>query len=528
MPFLTRQSYSRLYSFSLRSNNLGASRILFQTAISSDDLVTSNNDKEEAAARVKIPKKFVPFPFQYHEELTLRVDSLTNLGIGICRTPSDFAPVPNWVVMTPNVIPGELVRVRIFRNHKTYSDADLLEVSEPSPDRINTPRCPLSTVCGGCQYQHMTLSSQREWKREQVSELLTRIGGFAPPRRLPRVNPTVGTDRAFHYRSKITPHYDAPRDRPSIGPIGFKEKRTRRLVDVPYCPIATEGLNAKLAEVREDVARQVREGTIRRPKKGATLLLREANEGVVTDHNTYVTADVGGLTFRFLAGNFFQNNPHVLPIMVEHVVRAARGGDGEGGGATSTMTHLIDCYCGVRAARGGDGEGGGATSTMTHLIDCYCGSGLFGISCAARFEKVVGIEVNERAVEEASANAALNGITNCEFVAASAEAIFRNDVVNLFPRSRTAVVIDPPRKGCSEEFLEQLCEYGPERVVYMSCDPATQARDAKVLAEKGGYSIGSVQPFDLFPQTRHIECLIVFDRCEEEESGGHTAESDEQ
>jgi 23S rRNA (uracil1939-C5)-methyltransferase/tRNA (uracil-5-)-methyltransferase len=200
----------------------------------------------------------------------------------------------------------------------------------------------------------------------------------------------------------------------------------------------------------------------------------------------------------------------MLPVMVKYVVEAAVKGNAK-------------------------------NEKMTHLIDCYCGSGLFCLSSAASFEQCVGIEVNAKAVEEATANAELNGIENCAFVAASAEAIFESttpikglvlaeddtdeadvsieaktaslspSLVQDFPRDTTVVVCDPPRKGCSEEFLEQLYNFGPQRVVYMSCDAATQARDARGIVD-AGYTITSVQPFDLFPQTRHIECLMIFER----------------
>jgi len=142
----------------------------------------------------------------------------------------------------------------------------------------------------------------------------------------------------------------------------------------------------------------------------------------------------------------------------------------------------------------------------------------------------VGIELNERAVGEARENAALNDIDNCHFVAASAEAIFQSPdpvvgttLVQDFPRSQTVVVCDPPRKGCSPEFLEQLYAFQPQRVVYMSCDPATQARDTKGIVANG-YHITSVQPLDLFPQTRHIECLMVFERDEDEREGRQESE----
>jgi len=226
---------------------------------------------------------------------------------------------------------------------------------------------------------------------------------------------------------------------------------------------------------------------------------------VVTNPNQYVSTTVKDVAFSFLAGNFFQNNPYVLPLMVQHVIDGALLPNPHTGGK------------------------------MTHLIDCYCGSGLFCLSASTYFETCVGIEVNERAIEEARANAKLNDITNCVFVAASAEAIFESDdavssssaaeireeetgetesgplLVRQFPRESTVVILDPPRKGCSTEFLDQLYEFAPQRVVYMSCDAATQARDAKGLVSNG-YEIICTQPFDLFPQTRHIESLIIFER----------------
>lgn len=319
-----------------------------------------------------------------------------------------------------------------------------------------------------------------------------------------------------------TPHYEAPmkkRDKtilnhhesspPSleIGPIGFKRKASRQLVDVPHCHIATPVINEALTRIRNEKRTEAREGRLKKYKKGATLLLRDADGVVETNHTAYVTAVVNDLTFRFQAGNFFQNNPYMLPKMVDLVLDAAS--------KPSPTTGV----------------------SMTHLIDCYCGSGLFALGSSSRFDVCVGIEVNAKAVEEAKANADLNGIRNCDFVSASSEEIFESRdpvrvggeassgdegekveesllLVKDFPRDRTVVVVDPPRKGCSEEFLEQLDRYGPARVVYMSCDPATQARDAAFLVSHG-YGIVSIQPFDLFPQTRHIECLTVFDRVNE-------------
>jgi len=138
-------------------------------------------------------------------------------------------------------------------------------------------------------------------------------------------------------------------------------------------------------------------------------------------------------------------------------------------------------------------------------VDAYCGSGLFALTLAGRFEKVAGVEVSETSCEWARKNAAANQISNATFLTASAEDIFAE--IN-FPAAATAVVIDPPRKGCTPEFIAQLVKFNPARVVYVSCDPATQVRDLKLLAE-GGYQLADVQPFDLFPHTRHLECVMT-------------------
>lgn len=274
---------------------------------------------------------------QYHKELTVRIDSLTNLGFGIARveldeqadedktvvdnsaaTGGEGPETKKWVVFVPNVIPGELARVRIYRNYPTYSDSDLLEVIEPSPDRIE-PKCSLATICGGCQYQHITIERQRKMKTVQVQELFERLGGYESHEI--NVLDTLGTDEVFGYRSKITPHYDAPikkkrrqkaqnLDQASkvceIGPIGFKEKASRRLVDVPHCHIATPAINDALVKVREEKREEARQGLLKKPTKGATLLLRDADGVVETDHNVYVNTTVKDLAFSFKAGNFFQ------------------------------------------------------------------------------------------------------------------------------------------------------------------------------------------------------------------------------
>jgi 23S rRNA (uracil1939-C5)-methyltransferase/tRNA (uracil-5-)-methyltransferase len=459
-------------------------------------------------------KRFNDQPFRYHEEIELDIHTLTNLGAGLGRValPGDAGATPAWVVMVPYALPGERIRARVFRNHKNYSEADLLEILTPSPRRI-APRCPLFGRCGGCQYQNLEYAGQLAWKRRHVEELLRHMAGIEFP-----VSPVIGSPRQYVYRSKITPHFNTPKPAtfdptapklttsnpvalnpaapeptapelaalepatPNLAtpnpaapepaataefPIGFLRQGTRfDLLDVPRCDIATDAINARLPEVRAAVRARAAAGGFAR---GATLLLRDAGGEVTTDHDRVITERVGDITLHFLARDFFQNNPGILPA----------------------FTGYIRAQAAAPGAR--------------HLVDAYCGSGLLALTAARAFERVSGIEISETSIRFARENAAANNITNATFRAGDASAIFaRLD----FPPCDTVVVIDPPRKGCDEKFLTQLLAFAPRAVVYVSCDPATQMRDlARFTAH--GWKLTAVQPFDLFPQTRHLECVIT-------------------
>ena len=434
------------------------------------------------------PKKFNPHPFSYHQEIEVEITALSNLGVGIARVQLDEEPsakvkikLPGmkikevveeeqpeqsgWVVFVPHTLPGEKVIARIYRNDKSHSQADFVSVVTPSPDR-QEPQCSLFGKCGGCQYQHFVYDKQLIWKTRQVEELLQHMAGIET-----EVSPAIPSPKQWAYRSKITPHFKKPRDG-KIGDIGFLLAGQRsKLVDVEHCPIAMDEINDALPAIREDTRKNTN-----RYKRDATLLIRATEGRVETNHketiSETVSTDNGDVKFNFLAGDFFQNNPFILPAFTKYVADQASSGGAK------------------------------------YLVDAYCGSGLFSLCLAHKFEKVAGVEVSETAAEWASKNAALNDIQNTTFLASSAEAIFA-DIS--FPAAETAVVIDPPRKGCNEEFLDQLFAFAPSKVVYVSCNPATQMRDLKEFLT-AGYTLTAVQPFDLFPQTRHLECVIVLEK----------------
>ena len=405
---------------------------------------------------MQIPKNFISIPFEYHEEVELKIDHLANLGMGVGR-------VNGWVVMVPFVIPGELVKVRIYRNHSQYSEGDLLEILESSKYRVS-PKCSLFESCGGCQYQHIDYGEQLKIKTQQVKELLEKNGGIQFP-----VSLAKSSKQVFGYRSKITPHYNRP-NKNGDQPIGFlKYGRRHDIVDVKQCVIATDAINESLPEMRE---KAVLEGGKKRRQRGGTLLLRDTLEGVVNNPKAIVSEKVGELTFQFKAGEFFQNNPYILPDLVEFVKFHASG------------------------------------NGIKHLVDTYCGVGLFALSLSQVFELVVGVEISEAAIQLAKVNAQIHDINNVRFQIGKAEAIFQHIK---FSGENTSVIIDPPRKGCDLAFIEQLLDFNPQKIIYVSCDPATQARDLNYFVENA-YKLTEVQPFDLFPHTRHIESVAILER----------------
>jgi len=402
------------------------------------------------------PRGFRPGPFAFHEEVELEIETLTNMGQGLGRR-------DGWVTLVPFALPGERVRARVYRNQKNYSEADLVEVLRPSPERVE-PGCPLFGTCGGCQYQNLAYEAQLRWKTRQVEELLWHMARVEAP-----VRPAIPSPRPYGYRSKLTPHFAKPKSGQAPR-IGFLRAGSRSaLVEVDRCPIAMDGINAALPGLKA----KVRERARRRPfRKGATLLLRQHADGVATDPKEIVRERVGPLSFRFPAGEFFQNNPFILERFAG--------------------------YVGAQAA------GGGAR----FLVDAYCGSGLFALTAARRFERVLGVEISEPSLAWARENARSNGVENVDFRVGDAADLFAQAP---FPGEETAAVIDPPRRGADEAFLRQLLAFAPRTAVYVSCNPATQVRDLNVLLP-GGYAVAEVQPFDLFPQTKRLECVVTLRR----------------
>ncbi|KAJ2377781.1 tRNA(m5U54)methyltransferase [Coemansia sp. RSA 2607] len=457
-------------------------------------------------------------------ELDVYVHELTERGVGVAtrESPAELRGMVKdrqrpWAFQVPFTLRGEKVRIRSVRHEWGYTQADLLAVLEPSPLRIDAP-CKYFGQCSGCQLQHTSYNEQLTFKREMVSRALVQANPLFAQFAVSQVKQSP---LPFGYRTKLTPHFDIRKDTPPEQvAIGFAMAGQRRVLDIEDCMIGTDTVRMGAKKARENARSKM--DTY---KRGATLLIRETNvpkddpsgdvtdipaselvKDYVLDHKGWVTDVVEDLKFRYPASSFFQNNASILPAFTGYVRDELMKWNQELSGCGSDNSQSV--------------------RVLSHLVDAYCGSGLFGIACHADFEKVVGIEISNESISCANNNAKMNGADNCDFLLGDASKIF--DKVGASP-SNTAVIIDPPRKGSNPDFLDQLVAYGPRVIIYIACGVPAQARDLNHMYNRGAisidgqtapagtkpasvYRVTGVQPFDLFPQTYHVENIITLVR----------------
>jgi tRNA/tmRNA/rRNA uracil-C5-methylase (TrmA/RlmC/RlmD family) len=403
-------------------------------------------------------------PLKTGDQINLTIHDIAFGGEGVGRyfenaplTPSDgervAKPGEGIVVFVPFVLVGETVAVEITEVKKNFARAKLVRVETPSPERVK-PECRYFGACGGCQYQHVAYAAQLLLKHKQIADLFERVGKISSD----KIAPVIPCPQPYGYRNRIMirSQWNKPEQKLNIG---FIRADCGLVEDIEECKIAEPALNEQILHVRAHPP----------PKGGIKVVLR------VQPENWDVPPD-----------SFFQNNFFLLPKLVD-TIRGFIGGTG------------------VSPVRSGE-HTGKMPVPLKHLIDLYCGVGFFGIELADAVESFVGVEYDQRAIQSARKNAAARKIANGEFIAAKAEDVLP-ELLKKFSPEKTAVILDPPRKGCQPEILQLLRETRPAQVVYVSCHPATMARDLNILCGDGVFELAQVQPLDMFPQTQHVECV---------------------
>jgi len=390
---------------------------------------------------------------------------------GECITHDD-----GMVVFVAGGLPGETVEVEIVHRRRHFVRAHVARVLTPSPDRV-TPRCPYFGTCGGCTWQHIDYAKQLIFKRDIVHEQLQRIGRFAEP----AVRDCIPSPTPYGYRNRIQLVPD------SQGQLGFRARGSHAVVAIDACAIAHDRLNAAIASASALVSSWAILGGTTFMTTKTSVDLRVAGDEVhilppesdtpAAENQAEVAAmyiQVGPIRYRVTGQAFFQVNSGVAELLVREVLHAARVQPGE------------------------------------HVLDLYSGVGLFTVPLALTGADVIGIEASRSSVMDGRYNTHAAGCDhNTRLIVADVRTgLKRPDVMSM---SWDTVIADPPRAGIEREALMAIIDLHPRAVVYVSCDPATLARDAGLLAAYG-WVLHYAQPLDMFPQTQHVETVALFVR----------------
>lgn len=449
-------------------------------------------------------------PVEKNKNYIMKIDRLGFEGEGVGR-------IEGFAVFVPYALPGEEIEIRIVKVNKSYAFGKLVRILSRSPERVES-LCNLKG-CGGCQLMHLSYGAQLRFKRQRVLDSIERIGKLKGV----EVNGTLGMQNPYRYRNKAMFPVGMEGGRITVG---FYAPRSHRIIDTRSCLIQDEVSDRVIAIIKRwgegcgisvydettgdgllrhiMVRKAFRTGEVmvaavtngyEMPNSDRLVqMLRDGIEGlktVVQNINTekgntalgaenrilygsgFITDCIGNLKFRISPQSFFQVNP----VQAEVLYRKALE------------------YAGL--------------SGRETVIDAYCGTGCISLFLAGRAKKVYGIEVVQPAVEDAIKNAEANNINNVEFIAGRSETV----IPELYKKGirADAIVVDPPRKGCAPELLRTISDMRPGRIVYVSCDPGTLARDLKYLSGCG-FKAEQIQPVDMFPFTSHVETVVLITR----------------
>ena len=437
-----------------------------------------------------------------NETYTATCEGYNEDGAGVVK-------IDGFVIFVNGLIEHETAEIGITKLKKNYGYGRIVRLITPSEHRV-TPVCPVAKPCGGCQLQHMDDAEQRRFKMEKVRMCFRANADMEP-----EILPILKAEPYENYRNKVQIPVQFNKGKVEMG---FYQNHTNRIVEFDTCHVQSKLSNEISAYLKQQFARfscakQIRHVLIKHAHrtgevmvvlivrnypfensekltkqlcekypqiKSLSAIINRREDNVILDGKEvlisgrpYIEETLLGCRFRISARSFYQINPYATEILYSKAIEAA-----------------------------------GLTGRET-LIDLYCGTGTMGIIGASKAKKVYGIEIVPDAVKDAKINAEINGVNNIDFfcmdASKGAQAIIRSKI------KADAMIIDPPRKGCSRDTIDAIVKIAPQRLVYVSCDPATLARDVKILSEEG-YQLCSVQPVDMFPHTTHIETIVLLQK----------------
>lgn len=458
-----------------------------------------------------------------NETAVVKIEDIGVNGEGIGK-------VDGYTLFVKDAVIGDVVEVKVMKAKKNYGYAKLINVLEPSKDRVQA-KCSVARQCGGCQIQELSYEKQLEFKEKKVRGNLERIGGFSSEFLDSVMEEICGMDNPFHYRNKAQFPFGTDKNGQIV--TGFYAGRTHQIIPNMECALGCEE-NGKILKIIVDFMNKyhisaydektgkgfVRHALLRfgfttkeimvclvvngdnfphseklvdnlRNIEGMTSItysVNKENTNVIMGKSihllwgqTYITDYIGNVKYQISPLSFYQVNPKQTENLYQYALEYA-----------------------------------GLTGEET-VWDLYCGIGTISLFLAQKAKKVYGVEIVPQAIEDAKRNADINGIENAEFFVGKAEEILPEYYEN-YAREHDGekayadvIVVDPPRKGCDETLLRTMTDMSPERIVYVSCDSATLARDLKYLCENG-YELQKVRAVDMFPNTVHVETVCLLGR----------------
>lgn len=441
--------------------------------------------------------------------VTLEVTALTSEGSGVSR-------LDGMVIFTPFTAVGDVIEARIVKCLKSYCYAKIERIITPSPDRIESD-CPVFGKCGGCIFRHINYDAELRAKQEIVNSAFERIGGLSP-----EFLPIAASENIERYRNKLQMLLAKAED--GTVSCGFFSERSHRVIPVRDCVLQPK----VFSEISEFICERLQQLKI-------SVYNEEKHEGVVRHiflrkgHHSgevcvVLVAKRKVPEFAKLAAELREKFPEIVGVVLNLNPDKTNVILGEREIVLSGRAEITDTMCGVPVELSPKSFYQVNTSAAENLyrqaaqfaqpqgkliLDLYCGAGTIGLSMSGEAEKIIGAEIVPEAVENARKNAERCGISNAEFICADAGKVAKE--LNSRGLHPDVIVLDPPRKGCGEECLAACVEMNPERIVMISCNPASAARDCRFLSENG-YSVDKVRAFDLFPRTKHVECVALMTR----------------
>ena len=461
-------------------------------------------------------------PVKKRDILNLQIADLSFHGKGIAK-------LETYTIFVDDGIPGQTVKAKIKRAKKSYAEAYILEIVERSDFEIDPP-CAYHEYCGGCKHQNIPYDIQLKFFHQQITDLYHRLGGFPDV----KINSVIGAEEIYHYRNKMEFSFSPQRwlmdnfeeDKPKDFALGLRAPGNFwKSIDLNTCKIAPIESGKIMELVRKYALKKNLSPYDQREHVGLLrhLMIRK---GYNTDQLmvNIVTSKNKPELFEALAEQIVTEFPNITSIM--HTVATNKSGTtipeiqnvlhGRGfiedklGDLTYKISAASFFQTNTQMAEKLYGEIRKTANIQKdeNVWDLYCGTGSIGLFVAPDAKTVTGIEIIKDAVHDAVNNAKNNNITNVEFLHGNLDNLFEKQpkLASQLPKP-DVLIVDPPRSGLHPKFVNQIIGLNPQRIVYVSCNPATQVRDLKLLNENAGYKIDSVQPVDMFPHTPHIEVV---------------------